>query len=628
MRLERISIVILTAVSCVQAQGLDFNAIFKAKPSLRSVKPISKSKSFDRAATASSIISQLSLIKPKITAISTKTTTSSTSKPKVLTSTKSTTKSTSTKKIPTTKSTKKSTTTKPNNRKKTITLSKSQAITTGKKRIGKRQITNSTACSNQTILYGYVPTINTPSGFLQDISLVNQSANAFSSAGYTSIFSGLSAAVSNSAYLGYRELSQYNVTQCTALCDALSACQSVNLFFERAPVINPGVGCENPPSATIIRCSLWGVAINSTMATNVGQWRSNFMVVITGSIAFLKNTPPPNAANYVTTPLAGLVDVNTLNTLSYINSTFYPGAWAPLQCTTLCTAFTAFNRNASLAIGKATYVPCNFVNAAIVSVNGVAQGTYCSMYTTANVTSSATTTTATYNSTPWTITYSYGYSLATVDGGITSYYPWSSPLGYWTGTSWLVNGIGNFNVHLSVDFTKYAVFPTNLLGISTNTIANGSAPYGRAFQTANVQMAANYSALLLCQPTIVNGNVPAAQIQTTYSDIMYGSVRTIAMASNVSGVINAFLFYGDDNNESDIDIYTKNQTQVVVGNIGYHSTITSGVAAPANMSSTWHEYRMDWLPGKNLFYIDGVLRSTFTLNVPGIAGAWLWLNAA
>ena len=43
--------------------------------------------------------------------------------------------------------------------------------------------------------------------------------------------------------------------------------------------------------------------------------------------------------------------------------------------------------------------------------------------------------------------------------------------------------------------------------------------------------------------------------------------------------------------------------------------------ASANVS-TVHEYRVDWVPSKTMFFLDGVLQQTFTTNVPTKAGPW------
>ena len=47
---------------------------------------------------------------------------------------------------------------------------------------------------------------------------------------------------------------------------------------------------------------------------------------------------------------------------------------------------------------------------------------------------------------------------------------------------------------------------------------------------------------------------------------------------------------------------------------------------PADSTVRVHEYRIDWTDEKTLFYIDGVLHKTITVNVPDQPGNWIWNN--
>jgi hypothetical protein len=53
---------------------------------------------------------------------------------------------------------------------------------------------------------------------------------------------------------------------------------------------------------------------------------------------------------------------------------------------------------------------------------------------------------------------------------------------------------------------------------------------------------------------------------------------------------------------------------------------TTLVPAPSNAQTALHEYRIDWLPSKTLFYLDGVQTSVLTTNVPSTPGLWVWNN--
>ncbi|KAF4554225.1 Hypothetical protein D9617_5g071020 [Elsinoe fawcettii] len=420
MRVTDITLPILAGAAAVSAQGLDFSAIFSAQPELKNAQPTPTS-SVDRQASASSVIKEMS---SKYTGMSTAPAAASTDLPSTMTSvikpTEAPTKKgkTSTKKAKT--STKKG--------KKPKTTAKAKA--SGKPKKEKRQVivssgttTAGAACATQQIQYNYTPTPNTPNGFLVDTSILNQATGALAPAGYTTNFTGQYGSMFSNIYLGYSQLSSYSPATCGAICDSVSSCKSFNLYFERDPTVNPAPGsCPNPTAAVSVRCALWGSQIVANQARNVGEWRTDFMVVISGSNGYAKNTAPAAISGYTgPSALAGLVNVNTLNGKSVVaGSGYYPGAYDPSQCSALCASTTNSNKAAAAASGSSTYAACNYVNAAILSVGGVAQGTYCALYTTADVSSYATLYTSKYNGVSYDITYSYGYALNNVDSGVIS----------------------------------------------------------------------------------------------------------------------------------------------------------------------------------------------------------------
>ena len=84
-------------------------------------------------------------------------------------------------------------------------------------------------------------------------------------------------------------LKSYNTIQCQQYCDSASGCTAFNVYFERDPSVDPGNGCDDPASTVNIKCVLWGLPITADTATNRGQWRDNFEVVIAGSNGMLLN---------------------------------------------------------------------------------------------------------------------------------------------------------------------------------------------------------------------------------------------------------------------------------------------------------------------------------------------------
>jgi hypothetical protein len=103
-------------------------------------------------------------------------------------------------------------------------------------------------------------------------------------AGYNSVFTNLQASLTASMYMGLWTLQSFDTTRCASLCDQNDGCVAFNVYIERDPSLDANAtNCPNPPSTTNFKCTLWGAPISSQEATNNGQWRDSFHVVITGS---------------------------------------------------------------------------------------------------------------------------------------------------------------------------------------------------------------------------------------------------------------------------------------------------------------------------------------------------------
>ena len=84
--------------------------------------------------------------------------------------------------------------------------------------------------------------------------------------------------------MGLYTLQSYDTLTCASKCDQASGCEAFNLYIERDPSLDPNAqNCPNPPSTTNYKCTIWGVAVTAGEATNYGQWRDSFHVVIAGS---------------------------------------------------------------------------------------------------------------------------------------------------------------------------------------------------------------------------------------------------------------------------------------------------------------------------------------------------------
>ncbi len=192
---------------------------------------------------------------------------------------------------------------------------------------------------------------------------------------------------------------------------------------------------------------------------------------------------------------------------------------------------------------------------------------------------------------------------------------------------WVVDGAGSFTHSQTFDFSALTSFPTNDLAISTDTI--GSSPFTQLYTTSNVAVA-DKSLQLKVPGGQTASPILGAEISTQHKDILYGSVRTTMKASTVPGTCHGAFFYKDDNAEVDVEIITGYKYK------GVHYTnqrasanaaqSTLQTALPSDATTVFQEYRIDWVPGRTDFYLDGKLQKSLTENVPSIAGSWLWNN--
>ncbi|KAG8629348.1 hypothetical protein KVT40_003213 [Elsinoe batatas] len=257
-------------------------------------------------------------------------------------------------------------------------------------------------CVVQDVQYGYVPSPNNPTGFLTDAKLAKISKdNTPYPAGYTTNFTNQYGSLFANNYITYTQLPTYNISQCAAFCDATSGCQAFNIYFERDPIQDPGSACPNPTSSTMIRCALWGSQVSTSQAGNIGEWRTDFMVVVQGSNGYNKNPTPATVSGFnAPIPLGG-------------------ASFTPQLCADFCTNTTATNKATARTAGLSSYTPCNFFNALSISVNGVAQGTYCQAYS-SDVSSYAGLYSSTMSGVSYDLLQSYGYVASQLDSGVIS----------------------------------------------------------------------------------------------------------------------------------------------------------------------------------------------------------------
>jgi len=76
--------------------------------------------------------------------------------------------------------------------------------------------------------------------------------------------------------LTYKTLKSYDPRLCTAACDGVKTCVFANIYYEKDP------DSKNNP-VDVIKCALYSMYQTDATATNKGQWRGSFQVLVTGS---------------------------------------------------------------------------------------------------------------------------------------------------------------------------------------------------------------------------------------------------------------------------------------------------------------------------------------------------------
>ena len=190
----------------------------------------------------------------------------------------------------------------------------------------------------------------------------------------------------------------------------------------------------------------------------------------------------------------------------------------------------------------------------------------------------------------------------------------------------MVDGSESFTQSLTIDFSASTTLPSTL-AISTDPI--GSTPDTQLYTTGNVVV--QDGTLQLKVPGGQTASpILGAEVYTSVDNILFASVRTTMQVSTVAGTVSSPFFYKSDSQEADIEVLTGGNFK------GVHYTnqkvdsaaaqTTKSLPLTPDLTTGFHEYRLDWLPDRTDFYLDGELQASFTENVPTEAGKWLWNN--
>ncbi|KAK2042279.1 concanavalin A-like lectin/glucanase [Colletotrichum somersetense] len=166
----------------------------------------------------------------------------------------------------------------------------------------------------------------------------------------------------------------------------------------------------------------------------------------------------------------------------------------------------------------------------------------------------------------------------------------------------------------------------------TNTNARG--PLGEKFQPTNIAAVhegsssngfsstkADAGLQLLVESSTVDGLVPGAEIDSARSDLQYGSFRAMMKVPDVAGTCAAFFWYHNDTQEIDMEFLTREfnpsnnsfpvnivlQSRAALEK-GYDASSTGNfltINLGFNPTTEFHEYRIDYLRDKVIFYADG-----------------------
>ena len=123
-----------------------------------------------------------------------------------------------------------------------------------------------------------------PHGTMQANCFQDMANDAPTPDGYQQVCVNQPGSLSASKYMGLTTIKSFDTLGCASLCDQAAGCVAFNMYAERDPSLDPNaLTCPNPTSITNYKCTLWGAPVAPEQATNKGQFRDSFEVVIAAS---------------------------------------------------------------------------------------------------------------------------------------------------------------------------------------------------------------------------------------------------------------------------------------------------------------------------------------------------------
>ncbi|KAJ4392927.1 hypothetical protein N0V93_002131 [Gnomoniopsis smithogilvyi] len=145
-------------------------------------------------------------------------------------------------------------------------------------------------------------------------------------------------------------------------------------------------------------------------------------------------------------------------------------------------------------------------------------------------------------------------------------------------------------------------------------------PYNLAYTSANVAVQ-DSTLQLTCSAYNMSSDMTiyAGEITTQRDDILYGSFRSNHRVQGGSGAVAALFFYADDDNEIDIEHLTDDPVTYVHFTNQPDETLTTSMPDGVERTS-YATYRFDWHPSQTRFYVNDMLTTNFTADVPTVSG--------
>jgi len=113
--------------------------------------------------------------------------------------------------------------------------------------------------------------------------------------------------------------------------------------------------------------------------------------------------------------------------------------------------------------------------------------------------------------------------------------------GTFDGCHYQVEGAGAFSSHFAFDFTTMDTLPDELIA-STYQVGPGPyAPYAHIFNPSNIVLRSGQPMQMIVPGAQTSDPLETCQLVTSYDDVLYASVRTVAQASPVNGTVHGRL---------------------------------------------------------------------------------------